>query len=44
VAVAAFAIIAAQAVIVFEMADDRLDGGSPSHLAADGLGHMPDLA
>jgi hypothetical protein len=31
-------------VIVFEMADDRLDGGSPSHLAADGLGHMPDLA
>jgi hypothetical protein len=31
-------------VIVFEMADDRLDGGSTAHFASDGLGHMPDLA
>ena len=25
------------------MADDRFDGGSPAHLAADGLGDTPDL-
>jgi hypothetical protein len=27
-----------------EMADDRLDGGSALHLAANGFGDAPDLA
>jgi hypothetical protein len=44
VAVAAFEIVAAQAVIVFEMTNHRLDGSTPSHLASNGLGDTPDLA
>src|SRR5580692_12538226 len=36
--------VATHAVIGLEMADHRLDGGSASHLAADGLGDTADLA
>jgi hypothetical protein len=31
-------------VIVFEMADQGLNGGTTAYLAADGLGGAPDLA
>jgi hypothetical protein len=31
-------------VIILEMADHGFDGGSASHLAADGLCYTPDLA
>ena len=34
--------MAAHAVILLEMADNRFDGGAPAHLAADGLGDTPD--
>lgn len=44
VAVTAFEVIAAKSVLGLEMADDRLDGGSALHLAADGLGDAADLA
>src|SRR5207244_3629866 len=38
VAVAPLEIIAAHAVLGFGVADDRLDGGAPLHLAADRFG------
>ena len=44
VAVAAFEIIAAQAVFGLDMADDRLDAGAAFHLAADRSSHPADLA
>ena len=43
VAVAAFEIIAAHAVLGFEMADNRFDRGAALHLAADRTGHPPHL-
>ena len=44
VAVASLEIIAAEAVLGLEMADDRLDGGAAFHLAADRLGDTANLA
>lgn len=44
VAVAALEVIAAHAVLCLEVADHRLDGGAPPHLAADGSGDTPHLA
>ncbi len=44
VAVVALEVIAAHAVLCLEVADHRLDGGAPPHLAADGSGDTPHLA
>ncbi len=44
VAVAALEVIAAHAVLGLEVADHRLDGDAPPHLAADGGGDTPHLA
>ena len=43
IAVGAFDIIAAHAVLGLEMADDRLDGGSATHLAPEGCSDPADL-
>src|SRR5258707_5826920 len=44
VAVAALEVIAAQAVLGLDVADDRLDRGAAFHLAADRSGHPAHLA
>ena len=44
VALAALEIVAVHAVLGLEVADRRLDGGAPPHLAADGGGDTPHLA
>ena len=44
VAIATLEIVATHPVIVFEVADHGLDGGSASHLATDGFGDTADLA
>jgi len=44
VAVTALEMVATHPMVILEMADDGFDGGSASHLAADGLGDTADLA
>ena len=44
VAVAALEMVATHSVVVLEMADHRLDGGTTPHLAADGFGDAANLA
>lgn len=44
VAVWAFEVVAAHAVLGLQVADHRLDGGPALHLATDRLGHPTDLA
>src|ERR1700739_4744506 len=43
IALAVPEIVAAHAVLGFEMADDRFDGGTPAHLALDLWCHAPFL-
>jgi hypothetical protein len=42
--VATLEMVATHPMVVLEMADHGLDGGTSAHLAADGLGNTPDLA